>query len=197
MSKKQKKSNLPFILILILMFILIIGISVGIIMYTLSVSEKNKTSEANKEIENTEKEQVEEKNNDILIDLAQTSYYSPDTKKYNKFIIKNKADLKAFRVVHPLSPEIKDEFLKDRTIFILLKQEGSGSTKHNFLNASIKNNQIHFNIITEQAEIGTMDMATWYFIASVPNETLEGLNLKGWLDPKEVQKKVNVKMSDV
>lgn len=208
MNSELRKNNKIFIISLIIFFILIILVSISIIIYTLYISDKNNLNSninnqeiVNKDIDNNENNKVEKKeikkDNDILIQQEQTSYYSEDTKEYNKFIIKDEEDLKAFRLIHPLSPEIKDEFLKDRTIFILVITETSGSIKYTFLNASIKNNKIHFNIIKETPEVGTMDMATWYFISSIPNEILEGLDLNEWLDPKEVQNKLNINANDI
>lgn len=203
MAEELNKYNFRFIFSLIIIFIIIIALSIGIILYTINISKNNNLNNNNlaeKELIKNEQDvdDIKENNDEeILIQQSQTSYYSPDTRKYNKFIIKNKEDLKAFRLIHTLSPEIKEEFFKDRTVFIIAKEERTGSVQHNFLNASIKNNKIYFNIITNKPEIGTMDMATWYFIASVPNKIAENLDIDEWLNPKEVQKKINIEMSDV
>lgn len=184
MPEKTNKNFTIFILLIIL-FIVVIALAVVVSYYTINM--RNNALKNNNKIEEKVKEDEE-----ILTLVEKTSYYSEDGREYRKFIIKDKDDLSIFRLIHPLSPAIDDKLLKDRTLFVLIQEESSGSINNKLLNATIKNGKISFNIVRDEPEVGTADMAMWYFVASVPNSKLEGLDLREWFKPKEVQQKLGL-----
>ena len=188
----EKKSNKVFIISLIIFFVILIAASAVIVVYTLNSTKEKEQIEKKQEELKKEEGKVEKETKKVLTSIHKSSYYSPDTNKYTQYVIRNDEDLNIFRAIHPLSPEIKADFLKNRTVFVLIKEEGSGSTTHELLNVVVKNNKIHFNINTKTAEAGTMDMSTWYFVASFPNEDLEGIDIKEWKEPKVVKKEFNL-----
>ena len=73
--------------------------------------------------------------------------------------------------------------LTKNTIFIETDVCGSGSVKCELEKVSIKE-KVEFGIkIDNPKNGGTMDIAYWYFVAIIPNEKLQGVNIDDWVTP--------------
>ena len=84
--------------------------------------------------------------------------------------------------------DIDKNYLENNSIFIQVEEVESGSVQMKLSSVSFDSNTINFSIDRNSPEIGTDDMAFWYFVAIIPNNKLNNLNLNNWSKPSEILK---------
>ncbi len=136
-------------------------------------------------------------NKDIIKYELQTHEYFDKTQNTNKYFIDSEQELNNFYSIYSNMLNINKDYLNDNSIFIQVKQVESGSVKLKLSSVSFDNNTVNFIIDENLPEIGTMDMAFWYFVAIIPNEKLNNLNIDNWRKPTEVLKKTDDKIIDI
>ena len=130
---------------------------------------------------------------DITMYELQTSEYfryTPDSYKYK---ITNEKELEDFYSLFSNRINIDVNKLKGHTIFIETRVAGSGSIKHKLEKVTYDNNTVNFVIKTNSPQIGTCDMAFWYFVAIIPNDNIKNLKLDDWSTPSEVLKEIRMR----
>lgn len=138
-------------------------------------------------------------NKEIIKYELQTHEYFDKVPKLNanKYFIDSEKELNNFYKIYSNVLNINKDYLKDSSIFIQTKQVGSGSIKMKLSSVSFDNNTVNFIIDENHSEIGTMDMAFWYFVAIVPNDKLNNLNLNDWSKPSKILTLIENDISDI
>lgn len=116
----------------------------------------------------------------------QTHEYFASLPSTDSYIIDSKAELHKFYAIYSEALNVKEDDLKDNTYFIKVASVSSGSIKMKLSDVNLDNNKVNFIIDKETPEIGTDDMAFWYFVAIIPNSKLKNLDLSEWHKPSEV-----------
>lgn len=137
----------------------------------------------------------------ILYELKTSEYYDPkpDTEKY---CINSADELNLFfsifsdalrdKELRPASDVPGDlftleEYLEsDYSVFIQVREVGSGSVKMKLSSISLDEHGLSFIINSAHPQNQTADMAFWYFVAVIPNEQLTGVDTSDWKLPSEV-----------
>ena len=125
-------------------------------------------------------------NADIIKYELQTHEYFSDMPNVYKYYIDSENELNKFYSIYSDKLDINKEYLKNNSIFIQVEQVGSGSIQMKLSSVTFDNNTVNFIIAKDSPEIGTMDMAFWYFVAIIPNNQLKNLNLSNWNKPSEI-----------
>lgn len=128
-----------------------------------------------------------ESNDKLTFYTLQTHQYSNNNPN-NKYYINSIDELNQFYSVYTNKLNINIDYLKDNSIFIETMQVSSGSITIKLLDVNFENSKVNFVIDKNIPEIGTDDMAFWYLVAIIPNDKLQGLNLKEWKRPSAVIK---------
>lgn len=168
----MKKINLSTIFLIIS---LIIIITIGCFIYKSYIDKQP----ANNKISN-------ENNNDIIKYELQTREYFTDVPNGYKYFINSETELNKFYSIYSDQLSINKDYLKNNSIFIQVEQVGSGSIQMALSSVTFDNNTVNFIIDKNYPEIGTADMALWYFVAIIPNNKLNNLNLNNWSIPSEI-----------
>lgn len=153
------------------------------------VDDYNKAENHNKIENEKNNEKTNEKNTNngiIKYELKTSEYFSnkPDT---NKYFIDSEAELNEFYSIYSGALNINKDYLKNNSIFIQVDEEGSGSVQNKLSSVTFDNNTVNFIIDSDSPEIGTCDMAFWYFVAIIPNEQLNNLDLSHWVKPSQIK----------
>ncbi len=129
----------------------------------------------------------ENKNENIVMyELKTSDYYDFIYNNSNSFYIDSEEELEKFYSLLSKDLNIDKKYLEDSTIFVQVKQVGSGSISIKLKDVSFDNNTINFSISENIPEVGTADMACWYLVAIVPNDMLQGINYDGWIKPSNI-----------
>lgn len=106
-------------------------------------------------------------NNGISYYALQThEYYEKDSNM--KYVLKTKEELDRFYKKYSTAVNVDKDKFNNYYVLIVMQPQGSGSVKANLNGVSIKNNKPIFDIKWDYPEIGTDDMALWYFVAYIP-----------------------------
>ena len=86
---------------------------------------------------------------------------------------------------------LEDYLSSDCSVFIQVKEVGSGSVKMKLRSVLRENQRLSFVIDVAHPSLNqtyqTCDMAFWYFVAIVPDDQLDGLDLSDWKLPSVVR----------
>lgn len=102
-----------------------------------------------------------------------------------KYVITSKDELDIFKSKFNGDLVLDDVDFDNNKVFIQLEVESSGSIQKEIADFMIDKNII-FVIKTKTPDVGTDDMALWYYIAIVPNNKLAETNYSAWQKPSEV-----------
>ena len=207
-EKNSIKINFSTIFLVITLIIIII---MGCFIYKLYKDKQtadNKISDLNNEIVRLENmvnnlkatgvNQDENANNaDIIKYELQTHEYFSGTSNVNKYFIDSEVELNKFYSIYSNKLDINKDYLKNNSIFIQVKQVSSGSIQMKLSSVTFDNNTVNFIIDTDSPEIGTMDMAFWYFVAIIPNNQLNNLDLSDWSKPSKILTTTEAKSIDI
>ncbi len=130
---------------------------------------------------NTKKIKLDD--NDIIKYELQTSEYFEGTIDTKKYIIDSASELNAFYNIYSDKLNLDTNYLDNNIIFIQVEQESSGSVEKKLVDVLIYDDDIYFKIKSNEPEIGTCDMAFWYYVAIIPKDKLKNLNLNSWIKP--------------
>lgn len=194
---EEKKSLKISLFTLLLLLEIIVIVVMGCFIYKLykdKQSVDSKISELNNEVLRLETivnnlkttSFQSENNNEIIKYELQTHEYFNDAPNTNKYFIDSENELNKFYSIYSDKLVVNKEFLKNNSIFIQVEQVGSGSIQMKLSSVSFDNNTVNFSIDKNSPEIGTADMAFWYFVAIIPNNKLNNLNLDNWSKPSEI-----------
>ena len=125
----------------------------------------------------------------IKYELQTHEYYPLHEIEHQQFYIDSEKELEAFYSLFSDELKVNTEYLKGNGVFIKVESASSGSIKHTLEDVNFNNNTVNFVISTETPEIGTDDMAFWYFVAVIPKEKLDNLNLSNWVKPSTIDNK--------
>ena len=117
----------------------------------------------------------------------QTHEYFENTPETTKYHISSTKDLDDFYALYSNELAAKTEYLEHHDLFIEVRVANSGSIKYTLDAVNFNNNTVNFEISTTSPEVGTDDMAFWYFVAVVPKEKVKNLNTSEWRKPSEVK----------
>lgn len=117
----------------------------------------------------------------------QTHEYFDGKPQNARYRISTEDDLTSFYAIYSDKLNANVEYLKSNDLFIEVRTEGSGSTKNTLSDVTIENNKLEFIIDTDTPEVGTTDMAFWYFVAVIPKDKLTNLDLSDWKNPSNLQ----------
>ena len=126
------------------------------------------------------------KNNDIIRYELKTSEYFNDIPDNDKYFIDSVDELNEFYSIYSNVLDIDSNYLKDNSIFIQVKEVGTGGAKIKLSSVTFENSTVNFNIDEDYPEISTNDMAFWYLVAIIPNDKLSALKFDEWKRPSEV-----------
>lgn len=141
------------------------------------------------EKENTNKEGKIETNKEIIKYELRTSNYVSSVPKDIKYIIQSESELNKFYSIHSKELNIDKSHLKDNSIFIQVKQLGSGSATIKLKDVTLDNNKVNFITDINSPQTGTSDMAYWYLVAIIPNQKLININTSEWNKPSTIANK--------
>ena len=113
----------------------------------------------------------------------QTPEYFDDRPQDAQFRIRSEDDLAEFYNLYSDKLNVNAEYLKNNDIFIKVQSASSGSIKYSLSDVIVKNNKLVFVIDSQNPTMGTADMAFWYFVAVIPKDKLNFLNLDDWEKP--------------
>ncbi len=125
----------------------------------------------------------------IKYELQTHEYYPLDKLNHRQFHIESESDLEAFYSLFSDKLEVNPEYLKGNDIFIKVAPASSGSIKHTLKDVNFDNNTVNFIISTESPEVGTDDMAFWYFVAVIPRDKLKNIDTSDWIKPSTIDNK--------
>ena len=138
---------------------------------------------------------------EILYELQTHEYYDekPDTEKY---YIPSVDELNSFYAIYSdalRDREIQDQrdvqkkpltleeyLLSGHSVFIQVREVGSGSIQMKLKSVSLENHCLNFVIDEKHPYTQTADMAFWYFVAILPDDQLDDLDLSDWKLPSDV-----------
>ena len=162
--------------ILALILIILLG---GLILLYFGLSNKcdNSKKEDNSKIE-------------IVKYELQTHEYYQDKVDKSKYYIDSKEELNAFYNLYSDALKVNENILDNNTIFVEVKEVGSGSIKYELKDVLIDDTVI-FKLDSEEPEIGTDDMAFWYFVAIIPNNVIKDIKLDEWVKPSSIKKDIS------
>lgn len=124
--------------------------------------------------------------NDIIKYELQTSEYFRDIPDNNKYFIDSIDELNNFYSIYSDVLDIDKNYLRDNSIFIQVEEVPTGSVSMELSSVTLEDNTVNFNIKKDNVEIGTNDMAFWYFVAIIPNDKLSNLKFDDWKKPSLV-----------
>lgn len=127
------------------------------------------------------------KNNDIIRYELKTSEYFNDIPDNDKYFIDSVDELNEFYSIYSNVLDIDSNYLKDNSIFIQVKEVGTGGAKIKLSSVTFENSTVNFNIDEDYLEISTNDMAFWYLVAIIPNEKLSNLEFDEWKRPSDIE----------
>ena len=153
------------------------------------IYEKQETvvSENTIEEQQPNDKQNKKNTNDIIKYELQTHEYFSKKPSADKYIIDSETELNKFYSIYSDKLNIDTNYLEDNSIFIQVATEGSGSTQNKLSAVTFDNNTVNFSIDRNTAEMGTSEMAFWYFVAIIPNEQLDNLDLSSWVKPSQIK----------
>ncbi|MBR6133289.1 MAG: hypothetical protein IKQ29_01075 [Bacilli bacterium] len=159
------------------------GIALGVIVLVIVgiiIFKKPKVEE--------EKPKEEEKQLEVKKYELQTHEYFEKAPEETKYIISSVDELNVFYYLYSDVLNIKEKELKDYTMFVEVKQVGSGSDTYKILKVDISG-KVSFLVDESIPEVGTDDMAFWYLVAMIPNEMLKDVDTSDWAIPSVIMKK--------
>lgn len=204
-ENKSLKISLSTLLLLLSIIVIVV---MGYFIYTLYIDKQSadsKISELNDEVLRLETivnnlkttSYQDENNNEIIKYEIQTHEYFSEAPNANKYFINSENELNKFYSIYSDKLDIDKNYLKNNSIFIQVEEVGSGSVQMKLSSVSFDNNTVNFIIDQNSPEIGTMDMAFWYFVAIIPNAQLNNLNLSNWSKPSEILTTAEDKSTDL
>lgn len=183
-EKMEEKKSLKISLATILLILAIIVIVMGCFIYKLYKDKQSSNSNIVNSLKTTNYQN--EDNNEIIEYELQTHEYFSDAPNVDKYFIDSENELNKFYSIYSDKLDINKDYLKNNSIFIQVKQVSSGSIQMKLSSVSLDNNTVNFIIDRNSSQIGTDDMAFWYFVAIIPNNKLNNLNLNNWSKPSEI-----------
>ena len=117
----------------------------------------------------------------------QTHEYFENAPATTKYRIRSTVDLDAFYALYSDTLSLDASYLNANDIFIMVQPANSGSVQHQLSAVNLDHDTVNFEIKTDSPEIGTDDMAFWYFVAIIPREKLKNLNLSDWETPTNIE----------
>ena len=139
--------------------------------------------------EDKQEELTNNKDKEIIKYELKTSNYVSSVPKDVKYIIQSESELNKFYSIYSKELNIDTSYLKDNSIFIQVKQVGSGSTKIKLKEVTLDNNKVNFITSIKSPQTGTNDMACWYLVAIIPNKKLTNININDWNKPSSIANK--------
>ncbi|MCR5573107.1 MAG: hypothetical protein K6F57_05060 [Candidatus Saccharibacteria bacterium] len=124
---------------------------------------------------------------DVIKYEVQTHEYFPDAPRDNKYHINSQDELNEFYSIYSDELAIDTTYLEQNDILIQVQSEGPGSIQHKLEQVVIQNKKLSFQISTITPEIGTADMAFWYYVAIIPKDKLSNVNLNDWKTPSQIK----------
>lgn len=104
-------------------------------------------------------EYEKDKKEDIIkYELKTSEYFDFLYNKQNKFFIDSEEELNKFYSLFSEQLNIDKNYLKNNTIFIQVRQVGSGSISMKLNDVTIENNIVNFSVIENNPQIRTDDM---------------------------------------
>lgn len=141
--------------------------------------------------DNKKEETSSNKNKEIIKYELKTSNYVSSISKDVKYIIQSEYELNKFYSIYSRELNVDTSYLKDNSIFIQVKQLGSGSTKIKLKDVTLDNNKVNFITDINSPQTGTTDMACWYLVAIIPNQKLTNINTNEWNKSSTIANKNN------
>ena len=130
-------------------------------------------------------EALNETNTIIKYELK-TSEYFPNRPTETKYYIEDEYELNRFYDLYSSRLKIDVKILEEYDLFIEVREAGSGSIKYQLSDVNIHRNEVEFVILDNKPEIGTDDMAFWYFVAQVPKGKFHYSYSSEWVIPSSV-----------
>lgn len=126
-------------------------------------------------------------NEDIIkYELQTHEYFNYLHNIQNKYYIDSEEELDKFYALFSDAINIDKKYLKNNTLFVQVKERGSGSDIMKLKDVNFNNNRVNFSIKVDSPEVGTADMACWYLVAIIPNSKLKGISYEGWYKPSSI-----------
>lgn len=116
----------------------------------------------------------------------QTSEYFPNRPIENKYYIEDEYELDKFYNLYSDILDIDVKVFEDYVLFIEVREADSGSIKYELSDVNIYRDEVEFKILDNKPEIGTDDMAFWYFVAQVPKNKVDYDYCSEWVLPSNV-----------
>ncbi len=126
----------------------------------------------------------EEKEVEIKKYAIQTHEYFSNLED-NKFVITSLEELKKFNLKFEVDLKLDKDVFKNNKVFVELEEVSSSGIKKEISDLLI-DDSIIFVIKTDAEGALTEDMALWYYVAIIPNDSLSGVNYSEWLNPSDV-----------
>ena len=139
-------------------------------------------------VEEEPPKEEEKKPLDIRYYELQTHEYFENSPEETKYMINSVDELNIFYYLFSDVLNIKEKELLDCTMFVEVRQVGSGSIKYKVLDVNVSG-KINFLIKEDEPEIGTEDMAFWYLVAFIPNDRLVDVDTREWILPSVAMNK--------
>lgn len=149
---------------LFIIIILILLVSLGITVY-------NNLKTINLKIEKYEIKTYEYFNNGV---------------ETTQFYIDSIEELEIFYSLYSNELNIDKTKLQNYKIFIKVEAVSSGSIEMKLADVLLKENKLNFEIEKKEPEIGTSEMAFWYFVAMIPNQKVKELDISDWEKPSKI-----------
>ena len=105
---------------------------------------------------------------------------------YNTYKIDSEKEYKIFNQMYsnPLDEKIN---YKKKTLFVQTHSINASGVKMKLDKVVVKEKKLEFKIDEDDTNITPTEVVTWYFVAVIPNDKLEGLNLNNWTSPSIVR----------
>lgn len=131
----------------------------------------------------------EDENINITTKAIQTSEYFADLEQ-TKFVIDSKDELEVFLSKFKGKLELDKTNFDKNTIFIQVEEVPSSGIQKQIADVIVEDN-VFFVIKTESGTAVTDDMALWYYVATIPNSKLDGVDYSDYSKPSDIIKNAN------
>ena len=169
----EKKKSYIIVLVLIIVSMLIM------VFMLFSYNKKDN----NPKVKNIKTNDNYVQSNNIITFEEQTSQDIENSD--GQYYIDSEKALNTFYDNYNIELNINKKYIKNSIILIKVKGTNSGSNEFSLEDIEYdSNNKINFNIKDKtEGMFGTMDMATWYFVAIIPKDELTNADFSDWKKP--------------
>lgn len=130
-------------------------------------------------------EMINNKNSIIKYELKTSEYYENNLVD-NKYYVDDEYELDIFYDLYSDRLNIKPEIFEKYDLFIEVREASSGSISYELEEVKIFGDNVEFIIKENSPEVGTDDMAFWYFVAQIPKGQVRILDNSEWVKPSSI-----------